>query len=578
MRHVHGPTGTPALLAALALALAACGGGDRPAGGGGGGGGDEGTPEPGGTAVILELSDMNKPLPPVFETSIDGDLMDVMFMGLTRGAWEDGRLVYHTFPASPMALAREWAYVGADSAGIRYRMRSDVRWSDGAPVTARDVKWTYDLVANPAVASPRQEYVEHLDSLVVEDDSTVVFWFDRHSPDMLFYSGLPIGPAHAFEGVDPAQIRNAPRLQDPANGKLPVSGAFMIGSWQRGSQFTLVPNPTFRPAPHLASIVVRVVPEATTRLVELQTQKADFMRPIPADQVDDLRAQAPFLRFLREEKRNYDYVGYNPRTVPAFADPEVRLALGLALDVEGIVGALRLGEFAVPAGAMYPPIFRDLYDPRRMAPLRQDTARARRILAERGWRDADGDGILEKDGRPFRFTLLTNAGNQRRADVSLIVQQQWRAIGVDARLQQTETNTFFDRLREKDFEAALSGWSVGLSPDITALWAPDSPFNFVSYDNPVVSQLFERAKAEPTSARANALWMDAAARIVQDRPYTWLYFIDTVVGVNERLRGVRVTTYGAYQNTWEWWIPRDRQRGAGPAPAAPAADSAARGG
>ncbi|HEX5727204.1 MAG TPA: ABC transporter substrate-binding protein, partial [Longimicrobiaceae bacterium] len=284
------------------------------------------------------------------------------------------------------------------------------------------------------------------------------------------------------------------------------------------------------------------------------------------------RRPAPHVRFLREEKRNYDYIGYNPRTFPAFADRDIRTALGMALDVPGIIRALRLDEFAAPAGGPYSPIFRDLYDQQAMGPLPFDTVRAKQILDEKGWRDSDGDGIRDQGGRPFRFTLVTNAGNARRADVSQIVQQQWKQVGVDAQLRQLETNTMYERLTDKDFEATLAGWSVALDPDLGSTWSPESPFNFVSYANPRVFALFEQARAAPTPEAANALWKQAAGLIVADRPYTWLYFLDGVVGVNERLRGVRVDTYGAYQNTWEWWIPRDRQRGS--AGAAAGADSA----
>jgi peptide/nickel transport system substrate-binding protein len=572
---------------ALAAGLAACGGGDRGGdkgkAGGEAKGGDQGPPERGGTAVLLELADISKPMPIIFDSQLDGDMMDVMFMGLTRGAWREGRLVYETADRSPMALAKRWELLGPDSAQLRYHMRTDVKWSDGQPVTARDVVWTYDMVAEPSVASPRLDYAEHIDSVAAQDDSTVTFFFDRRYPEMLFYSGLPIAPSHAFAGSDPGQIRNHPRMANPAGGNLPVTGPFMIGTWVRGERVVLVPNPQSKVRPYLDQIVIRIVPEQTTRLIELQTGRADVMRPVPPDQVPVLRQQAPFLRFEREEKRNYDYIGYNPRTVEAFRDPRVRMALGLALDVQGVIDALRLEEFASPAGGPYSPIFKDLYDPRRMSPLPYDSTRAKQLLDEAGWRDANGDGVREKNGRPLRFTLVTTSGNARRADVSQIVQQQWKKIGVDAQLQQMEGNTMFDRLKKKEFEAVLAGWSVGLSPDLGTLWGKDSPFNFVSYDNPRTFQLFTQAQAKPTQEAANATWQEAAAQIVADRPYTWLYFIDGVSGVNERLRGVKIDTYGAYQNTWEWWIPRDRQRaapgaaqGAAPAAGAAANDSGAK--
>lgn len=516
--------------------------------------------ERGGTAVLAELSDMSKPMPLIFDSSLDGDLQDVMYMALTRGAWKDGKLVYQTSSDNPMALAWMYELVGPDSASLRYRMRSGVRWSDGQPITAEDVVWTYGVLDDPALASPRQDYLEHIDSVTAENDSTVVFHFDRRYPEMLFHSGLPIAPKHVYENIPPGEIRSSQPLTDPANGNLVVSGAFMVGAWDKGSTITLVPNPYFEPKPNLDAIVIRIIPEETTRLIELQTGNVDFMRPVAFDKVPALKAQNPEIRFATEQKRFFDYIGYNPKEFAPFADAEVRRALGLALDVSGIIAALQMGEYAVPAAGPYAPIFKELYDAERLKPLPHDPARARQILAAKGWRDSDGDGVLDREGKPFRFTLVTNSGNARRADVSQIVQQQWKQVGVDVELQTLETNTFFDRLTKRDFEAALSGWAVALAPDLSPIWAGDSPFNFVSYQNPTVTRLIQRALAQPTAEQAAPTWRAAAERIVADQPYTWLYFFDQVDGVNERLKGMRVDTYGAYQNAWEWWIPKDRQR------------------
>jgi peptide/nickel transport system substrate-binding protein len=560
---------------ALLLGLAACG--DRE-------GGQDGTPREaakeggqprrGGTAVTAELADMSKPLPPIFDTSLDGDLMDVMYMGLTRGAWTDGKLQYLLSDRSPMALAWHWEYLGPDSAALRYRMRSGLKWSDGQPITAHDVVWTYAVVKDPRVASPRQDYVEHMDSVVAENDSTVTFYFDRRYPEMHFYAGLPIAPRHAYVDADLSDLRNHPRLRNPANGNLVVSGAFMVGQWQPGQRLVLVPNPHFPVRPHLDQIVIRIIPEHTTRLVELQNGNVDFTRPIPPDQVGAIRQRAPGMRFEREEKRNYDFISYNPAQFAAFGDRDVRTALGLAVDVNGIVQALRLGDFAVPAGGPYPPIFRDLYDPQTMAPLPFDTARAKQILESKGWRDTDGDGIREKDGTPFRFILLTNAGNQRRNDVAQIVQQMWRRVGVQADLRQQETVSMYDRLTKKDYQAVLAGFSVALSPDLAQMWNKDSPYNFSGYDNPATFATFEQAQRATDEAQATALWKQAAAQLIADRPYTWLYFLDGVVGVRERLRGVKVDTYGAYQNTWEWWVSDGRGNTAAEAVDSVGADSA----
>ena len=552
------PSRGPLLFCLLALA-AACGEGGRPAADGSdtarsGGGG----PERGGTAVTAELADMEKPMPVVYQSDFDGDLIDILYMGLTRGQWRDGRLAYLTSNESPMAMAWHWEYVGPDSASIRYRMKSGLKWSDGEPITAHDVVWTYRMFAAPEAASPRQEDVATVDSVAAEDDSTVVFHFERRSPEMLFVTSIPIAPRHAYEAAGARGLRTHPALSDPT--KMVVSGPFRIGEWRPGTQITLVPNERFSVRPHLDRLVVRIIPETTTRLVELQNGTVDFVRNIPFDQVEPLKSRAPNLRFQSIEKRFWEYVAYNPRRGPPFDDARTRRALGMAVDVPGIIRALGMEEFTEPAAGPYPPIFRDLYDPRRMRPLRHDPDSARALLEAAGWRDTDGDGVREKGGKRLSFTLLTNSGNARRADVSTILQQQWKAVGADVRLRQMEFNTVQERQFEShDFDALLGSWAVPLSPDFSPMWAPESPYNFVAFRDTGAMALIDRARAEPTPERANPLWRAAAERIVAAQPYTWLYYYDIVVGINDRLKDTRIDTFGGYQNVWEWWIPRDRQ-------------------
>lgn len=554
-------------LAVAVLAAAGCGSdrGEEAAPGK-----SDGEARRGGRAVVVEPSDLQRPMPLVWQGDLDSNLVDVMYMALTRSTWGDGRVEYLTSHDSPMALAWHYEHTGPDSASLRYRMRSGLEWSDGQPITAADVVWSYRMYADPAVASPRMGDVAPIDSVVAENDSTVVFHFQRRTPDMLFQSGLAIAPRHVYEGTSAAQVRTHASMSDPANA-LVVSGPFRIGAWTPNQQITLVRNPRFPVQPLLDEIVIRIVPEPTSRIVELQTGRADFVRQISFDQVPRIRRQNPNVRFEREEKRFFEYVAYNPSAHPAFADPEIRRALGLAIDVQGVIDALQLQEFTERAGGPYPPIFKELYDPELMAPLPSDPERARQLLESRGWRDSNGDGIREKDGRPLRFTLMTNAGNQRRADVSQILQQQWRQVGADVRLQTLEFNTFMDRQVKEQYEASLGGWGVNLNADLYPMWGPDADFNIVSYDNPEAIRLMQQARAQPTDDLARPYWKAAAQQIVRDQPYTWLYFYDVLVGVNERLKGAKVDTYGAYQNTWEWWVEGPPQGAR-----APQADTAAR--
>lgn len=502
-----------------------------------------------GSVVVVELADMEKPMPLISESSLDNELQSIMYRPLLSPAWEEGRLRYRTAEESPMALARSFEYFGPDSSSLRYYLRTDAVWSDGEPITARDAVWTIETQGDPRTASPRQDYNRQIREVLAENDSTLVIHFHRRYPEMLFHSSGAVVPSHIYTDTEPDRLRNHPAVMDPARN-LVVSGPFRVSDWRRGERVTLTPNPRFEPQPKLERIVFRIIPEQTTRMIELQTGNVDMVQ-VPFDMLEEIR-QNPNIRIETREKRFYDYISYNPRAHDFFADRDIRRALGLAIDHEQLIRSLQMDRYAVPAGGPYPPIFRNLYDPEAHAPLPFDPDRAREILAEKGW-GPGADGILHKEGRPFRFTLATNAGNQRRADVAEIVQQQWRRIGVDARIRIIESNTFFEQLTRRDFEAAIGGWGVGLSPDLQSIWGdPDLPFNYVGYDNPEVRRLIEEALSQPTEGAAAPYWRETAARIIEDQPYTWLYYFDGLIGVNNRLRGTLINTLGTYQQIWEW--------------------------
>ena len=529
------------LLVGLAF-TAACGdGGEEPAE----------RPATGGQIVIAEGADIDKPNSLVGESQLDNSVNAILYRPLLAPAWENGELLYLTAADGPTALARSYEYFGPDSASLRYRMRSDARWSDGQPITARDAAWTLETQGSEEVASPRQDYNREIREIVVEDDSTLVVHFNRRYPEMLFHTAGGVVPRHPYEGTDLSQLRSHPALTNPV-GALVTSGPFRLAQWTRGQQVVLERNPDFQPAALLDRIVFRIIPEETTRMIELQTGNVD-MTLVPFNFLPEVEANDE-LEVLVEEKRGYEYIGYNPAAKSFFQDRDIRRALGLAIDIPALIDALQIGEYAVPAGGPYPPIFPLLYDPEGQAPLVHDTVEAKRILASKGWTPGP-DGILTKDGEPFRFTILTNAENRRRVDIAQIVERQWRRIGVRADIQTLEFNTVIERSRAKDFDARIGGWGVGLSADLYQLWGdPELPFNDVSYDNPEVQRLFDVALHQPTDEAAALYWRQAASLLAADQPYTWLYYYDRLYAINTRIGGMVVNTLGPYQRSWEWFV------------------------
>ncbi|MEM7246430.1 MAG: peptide-binding protein [Acidobacteriota bacterium] len=540
------------LLTLLALTCFSCGGGGhRPDAPGGG------SDEPGAdTLVFARQSDSESLISVVYQSASDNDLIVNMFESLTDSSF-DCRLEH------PPGLAERYEHP-EDGLSITYHLRKDAVWSDGTPITAADVAFTYDLIADPAVASPRISYTEKMlpDARPrVLDDHTVRFEFtqayDRQT--QMSHTGMAIVPKHALEKYDRASLRGTDFEKDPV-----VSGPWKLHSWEKGQAIVLTPNDEyFGQKPTLRRVIFKTVPEYAARVIELEGNTVDMIESFQT--VDDIAAMKknnPEIEMYRRGWRFMDYVGWNLRN-PLFQDKQVRQALTLAIDRDKIINDLlttqdgeKLGKVAV---SWITPELCD-YESQNLKPFPYDLEKAKQMLDARGWTDSDGDGVRDKNGKPFRFVLLTNTGNQRRAKASIIIQANLKAVGVEAQLQSVESNNFFERLRKKDYEAALAGWSAGLFVDPTELWHSDTPdhtyeFNFTSYSNPRADELIERGMATPDLEAVAPIWQELQEVIYDDQPYTFLYWRDEVVGLHQRVRDPQINILSTFKGLNDWWVP-----------------------
>ena len=514
------------------------------------------TPTTGGTAVVGVAAGGTTLLPPLAAAALDFEIGGSLYLALNYAEWEDGALVYRE--AHSLALARDWTLNNGD-ASLTYHLNASRRWSDGTPVTAADVEFTYDLLADTTLALPLSSSTERLDSLVVLNDSTVTFFFDRPYPGMLFDTGVSIIPAHVYGSFPREEMGGLPGYDASEGGELVVSGPFQLAEWRPTERIVLVRNEAFADPPHLDRIVFRIMPEETTRLAELRTGGIDLsqvnsflaLRDLLTDSAIDVR---------RVPQRGYDYIAWHPEGHPALADPLVRRALSSALDRDAMVAALDLTGFGEPAYGPYGSLFPALRTRPPETPA-YDPARAARLLDEAGWRDADGAGVREREGRRLEIELATTAGNPRREAAVQIVQSQLAEVGVRANIRVEEFQALLGRVIGRNYESALLGWQVGLDPDISMFWAdPDGPFNVVGYDSPETRDLIERAQAQATYDGAAEFWREAGNRIAADHPYTFLWFFDFPIAVGPRLRGVQTSALGFGPSMSSWWIPEAHRR------------------
>jgi len=504
----------------------------------------------GGTAVVGVGRGATTLLPPLAAAGLDFQLGGSLFLALNYAVWEDGALRYPE--AHPMALARSWS-VSSDGTALTYHLDTRHRWSDGEPVGARDVVFTYGLLQHPDLALPLSSTAERMDSVVALDDSTVVFFFDAPYPGMLYDTGVGIIPEHVYSTVPAGELVGLPRVRDGTEGSLVVSGPFNLESWQPDDRIVLTRNAGSAVRARLDRVVVRVIPQEPTRIAELRAGGLDVAQLSSHREAARL-ANESAVRLERTPQRGYDYIAWNPASVPAFADGSVRAALSLAIDRTTILEALDMTEFAEPAHGPYGSLFPNLTT---TAPggTAHDPERARLLLREAGWVDTDGDGIVEKGGTALRFELATEAGNERREAAAQIIQAQLAEIGVAAEVRTQEFGSLLDRVIERDYEAALMGWQVGLDPDIAFFWYdPNSPFNVVGFDHAGVRALIDSARAQATAPAALPHWKRAADEIAADYPYAFLWFFDLIVAVGPRIDGVEEDVMGFAHGLQGWGL------------------------
>jgi peptide/nickel transport system substrate-binding protein len=310
-------------------------------------------------------------------------------------------------------------------------------------------------------------------------------------------------------------------------------------------------------------VVVRVIPEQTTELTELLTGGIDFMRAVPPAEMKRVE-ESDEVYSITYPARSYTFLVWNLRN-PLFESAEVRRALTMGINREQIVDALLYGYGTVAVSDVMPFQWEFNDD---LEPWPYDPERAREMLAQEGWTDTDGDGIIDKDGRPFRFTLRTNQGNDLREDIVVIVQNDLKQLGIAVEPRMVEWNTFITDLKAKNFEAAVSGWSVDFKFNPTDLFSTEAiegKYNYPSYSNPVADSLMMQALMTLDREEARPLWIRYSEIIHEDQPYTFLYYLEERLGVNNRLRGVTGDARGHLVSVAEWWIPENMQyRSEGP--------------
>jgi len=499
-------------------------------------------PQFGGTFVVGISSDIESLNPLFSESASAQEITHLLLLGLAD--------LDENSNFTP-ELATSWEY-SPDKLKLTYRLRKDVRWSDGVPITAEDVKFTYDLLMDNDVASPRQGVTEFIKEVRVEDPHTVTFEFKEAYPNQLFDTAGEILPKHILESVERATLRTHDFGRNPIS-----SGPFKLSKWVSQQYLELVPNDTyFANRPYLNRVIFKIIPDKTNQLMQLKAGEIDMMTGVQPAEVTNLVQENSQLQIHHVDGRVYYYIAYNQKN-KLFADVSIRTALTMATDRHKIIDALLYG-YGRPCLGPLPPMIKWAYN-EEVAEIPYNPAKAKELLQKEGWLDTNGDGWIDKDGERFEFSLKTSVGNQIKSDVCVIVQAQLAKVGIKVNLEQVEWTTLIKQLQTHDFDACVNGWSTSYYIDPTPIFHSTATnlFNFISYKNEEVDRLIELGRAEMDRERAAEIWKDFQQVIYRDQPYTFLFWIDKAIAINGKIRNATPLALSSVYNLGNWYITCD---------------------
>jgi ABC-type transport system substrate-binding protein len=413
---------------------------------------------------------------------------------------------------------------------IVFDLRQDVTFHDGHPFDSSDVLFTFNTIMNPKGTSPRKSDYEPVKEARVLGPYKIRFTYKRlFSPAMASWT-MGILPEHLLT-QEKLQVEAKERgrdlatftLRDSNFGRNPVgTGPFIFKEWKSDEQIRLVRNKNYWDgAPEYEEYVMRIIPDSLTQEMEFYAGAIDNYSVQP-HQVARFSADDKYQSFS-SIGYFYSYIGYNLRN-PLFADRDVRVALGMAIDIDPIIQYILYGEGERVTGP-YPKIT-DWYDPE-VNPLPYDPAGALKLLNDKGWKK-NADGWLEKDGKIFEFNLITNSGNPIRKNILTIVQESWRKIGIKCNTQLFEWAVFLkDFVNTLKYDALVLGWSMGIDPDLYQIWhssqAGPRQLNFVGYKNAEADRLITRIRREYDRTKQINMARELHRMIARDQPYTFLY-------------------------------------------------------
>ncbi|MGV3582542.1 MAG: peptide-binding protein [Methylophilus sp.] len=455
-------------------------------------------------------------------------------------------------------LAQNWE-ISNDQRTITFTLKPNLKWADGKPLTSEDVLFTWQLVTNENTHSPYASDYQLVKKAEAPDPHTFRVTYDQaYAPALDSWSGLQILPKHLLQGQD---------LHTTSFARKPVgSSYYKLDNWKHGESIILSSNPSSVLGPtNIDQLVTRIIPDNSAQFLELMADNIDTMGldPIKYSRIIPARPELKKnLNLYKELGNSYTYMGFNLKHKP-FDDIRVRKAINFAIDKQEIIDGVYLG-LGINIASPYKPGTR--WSNPNLMPYPYDPNKAKILLKEAGFIDSDGDGILERDGKPFAFEIITNQ-NKEREKSAVLIQRRLKEVGIDVKIRAIEWASFISRfIKTGDFDAVVLGWGLGLDPDQYSIWhsSQQEPgqFNFIGYNSPEIDKLLEQGRTELNPDKRQKIYHEFSKKLLEDSPIVYLSAGYGLTAMHKRIQGIvnPIPAAGVGYDSQKWYIPEPYRR------------------
>jgi peptide/nickel transport system substrate-binding protein len=509
--------------------------------------GEDGQPAYGDALIEGIIGEPSNLIPMLASDSASHSVSGLIFNGLVK---------YDTDLSIIGDLAEAWD-ISKDGLVITFHLRKGVKWADGMEFTADDVMFGYKTIIDEKTPTAYKEDFLQVKRAEAVDRHTFRVTYDKpFAPALTSWGSLIVLPRHLLEGRD---ITKSDMARDPVG-----LGPYKLSKWASGQELILESyKDYFEGRPYVDRYIYKIIPDPATMFLVLKTGEIDMMNLTPIQytkQTDSEFFRNNFQKY-RYPAFQYTHLAFNLKH-PWFSDKRVRQALAYGIDKDEIVDVVLFGLGRPATGPYVPNTWP--YNPN-VRKYDYNPGKARELLKEAGWKDTDNDGILDKDGRPFRFTILTNAGNALRKNTATIIQWRLEQIGVRVDIRTVEWSTFVNQfIDKKRFEAVLLGWSIGLDADQYDIWhsskTKEKELNFISFSNPEVDELLEKGRRTFDIRERKKAYFRIQEILAEESPYLFLYVPDATPIVHSRFKGIKPAPIGISYNLPKWYVPQRLQR------------------